>query len=533
MNLPENNNLDRDSSEYSDEWLSAYIDDELTETQRALVEQRLASDSEARQMLGDLQRVRGLVNQLSGWSGKLASPAETPLDRQPSMDAGESNRGDSNLEDSNLEDSNLEEGQAAECNANIGDYHDELQRSPEHSLHSETPESISEALDQQRLPADIHANSPPNITSPTSRLHIGRRLVSARSPYASWMRPLALAAGLLLMVGGGAWLWNSGPSWTVATSTDVGRAAPHSASGGSAASQLKMNKEGKEGADESPQSLAVEVDANSRSAAEEMQPRAAEKTLNFSSAPPLPATAAPIVSDALGRQPTPQVSDGPAEISAAKIPGLERESMSHGFAPPVAMDSLEENSASAARDAVTELRQSRSARGLNEQNSPSAPPMSTAPMHVQLAHSAGWSAAEIEAALQRLAPLLNLPPARATDPALTNTAAAIPVAVISQNPLQDQGLSLHDRLRQQPIALQEVVASDAQPFAWQTPLGQAPPDKPSTVALFVLRDEADQILQAVQATNESSSKPVWITAASGTPAPASPKQQVVLLFAPQ
>jgi hypothetical protein len=154
-------------------------------------------------------------------------------------------------------------------------------------------------------------------------------------------------------------------------------------------------------------------------------------------------------------------------------------------------------------------------------------------VQVQLAHSAGWSAAEIETALQRLAPLLNLPSARAADPALANTAAAIPVAVISQKPLEDQGLSLHDRLRQQPIALQEVVASDAQPFAWQTPLGQASTDKPSTVALFVLRDEADQILQAVQAADESSTKPVWITPASGTPRPASPKQQVVLLFAPQ
>ncbi len=70
--------------EYQEEWLSAYLDDELTEEQRQIVASRLASDPGALATLEDLKRVRKLVSELSPWSGQdlhvnIASLATTTV----------------------------------------------------------------------------------------------------------------------------------------------------------------------------------------------------------------------------------------------------------------------------------------------------------------------------------------------------------------------------------------------------------------------------------------------------------------------
>jgi anti-sigma factor RsiW len=67
--------------EFQEEWLSAYLDDELTEAQRQVVEQRLAIDPAAQATLEDLQRVRSMVAKLPSWSGpdlKFAVPVGAP-----------------------------------------------------------------------------------------------------------------------------------------------------------------------------------------------------------------------------------------------------------------------------------------------------------------------------------------------------------------------------------------------------------------------------------------------------------------------
>lgn len=67
--------------EFQEEWLSAYLDDELTAEQRQVVEQRLAIDPAAQSMLDDLRRVRSMVSKLPSWSGsslKFAIPDELP-----------------------------------------------------------------------------------------------------------------------------------------------------------------------------------------------------------------------------------------------------------------------------------------------------------------------------------------------------------------------------------------------------------------------------------------------------------------------
>lgn len=58
------------SQEFHEHWLSAYLDDELSSEERSLVERQLAEDPQARQLLEDLRRVRGLVATLPNWQGK-------------------------------------------------------------------------------------------------------------------------------------------------------------------------------------------------------------------------------------------------------------------------------------------------------------------------------------------------------------------------------------------------------------------------------------------------------------------------------
>jgi anti-sigma factor RsiW len=79
--------------EFQEEWLSAYLDDELTDEQRRVVEQRLAVDPAAHATLEDLQRVRSMVANLPSWSGpalKFAMPSGTPgsFDEADSEDDG-------------------------------------------------------------------------------------------------------------------------------------------------------------------------------------------------------------------------------------------------------------------------------------------------------------------------------------------------------------------------------------------------------------------------------------------------------------
>ncbi len=57
------------SQEFQEHWLSAYLDNELSTDERALVERRLEEDPEARELLEDLKRVRGLVATLPTWQG--------------------------------------------------------------------------------------------------------------------------------------------------------------------------------------------------------------------------------------------------------------------------------------------------------------------------------------------------------------------------------------------------------------------------------------------------------------------------------
>ena len=481
MNQPENNHVAQDSSEYSEEWLSAYIDDELTEARRAIVEQRLASDSETQQLLDDLQRVRGLVNQLPAWSGKLISDG-------------------------------------ANFNATTG------------------------------------AAQPTQQTSLESFAHAGQR----RS--ASWLRPLALAACLLILLGGGVWFLNSGSSWTVATSTGGGyhlQDAPLSA----AATSMNAEDEADNVAElaksfGSPRAAAMKAEVKADNSQEpptaaansshESLPNPFDANDSLPSATRLESTASRVSGDAsdlaslppadearnaLGMSPPPAPA---AALSLGAIAGKQAPiaaSEPPQQPPPTSPLAMRDYGSSATAEgsldtAEGSLDVEAQALGRSSQDK--------ANIKVQIAHSPSWSANDIDAALERLALLLNLPTPQPSDPAIANSAAAIPIAIVTLKPPTAESAS-HGNilLREQAVRLQEVVPADARRLAWQAPFAKSLVGQPSTVALFVLRDEAEQILQAAQQAGELANTPVWISSASGTSTPASPKQQVVLLFAPQ
>ena len=63
-------NRSNESDEFQDEWLSAYLDDELSAPQRLIVEKRTATDASTQELLVDLQQIRQLIQELPPWTGQ-------------------------------------------------------------------------------------------------------------------------------------------------------------------------------------------------------------------------------------------------------------------------------------------------------------------------------------------------------------------------------------------------------------------------------------------------------------------------------
>lgn len=510
------NPSDQTHTEYSEEWLSAYIDDELSDAQRAIVEQRVAGDSHAQRLLNELQHMRGLIGQLPSWSGGL-------IDHEAATE---------------------------------GKPQSEL------SLHSE---SFAETLEQACRSHD--EDSQAGLGSQADRVHaagdVARRDVS-------WWRPVALAACLALLAGGGIWWWQSESATTLATAARITEPQENRARDDvSAVPQLRA----------APEASGVEtlkLEASGVETPLEMASRGAVGSANGmgggmgggmmeSAAGALDAARATAPAGA-------SMAESSSEAVVANSPSAARlqfplpteESAPYFAQPPPALRSADrsaEGDSDLLRGAVEERGLAKSSVAdlepdtQNEaQQSRIAASARSPADQVQLAHSAGWSSAEVTRALQRLAPMLNVPLAPSSGQDDTGQdglgrAADIPIALIAQRPAAEQATPLMDVLSQQSVALQQVAPSEAKSFLGATLPKQAsatrdkaaadmsPPadarQVAPTVALFVLREEAEQILQAARQSGEMLSNPVWITSASGSTTPAGPKQQVVLLFTPQ
>ncbi len=165
MNTP-TTQLENDWGEFHEEWLSAYLDGELNEEQRQVVEARLAEDAGARELLSDLERVRGLVRQLPAWPGAGLSSA--------SILAGTSA--------------------------------------------STAPEAPSADPLKEALPSEPRGESlADSLTEPLQ----SRRSRPRPAAWMSWLRPLAVAASLLLALGLGFLWWPGTSPWTSLASRNV------------------------------------------------------------------------------------------------------------------------------------------------------------------------------------------------------------------------------------------------------------------------------------------------------------------------
>jgi hypothetical protein len=173
-NKPE---FDDGQTEYQEEWLSAYLDGELTDEQRQIVEARLAVDANAQTTLADLERVRTLVKQLPAWNGRPVVLSSEILS--------------ATADDENVE---FEVNTTRAMIANA-----------ERANADKEGDDIDMALAE--------------TTSPD--LDISERWLECnRSPSNwRWLRPLAAAASLLLMVGIGYLLWPDSGSMDLASSS--------------------------------------------------------------------------------------------------------------------------------------------------------------------------------------------------------------------------------------------------------------------------------------------------------------------------
>ena len=172
MNMS-NTDFDHENTDFQEEWLSAYLDGELSSQQRTLVEQRVSEDPAMAAILDDLRKVRSLVSSLPRW------------------DAGELS--------------------AAAIIARA----DEVEE-----LDSDFPQRDDAAHDQDALPLDdvdsiVHREP---LGGTTDEEFLTARL-TRRTSYMRWLRPAAMAASLLLIAGVGYTLWPDGPRSELAVST--------------------------------------------------------------------------------------------------------------------------------------------------------------------------------------------------------------------------------------------------------------------------------------------------------------------------
>ncbi len=597
MNPSDHNHITRDPqgdgpSEYSEEWLSAYVDDELTAAQRAIVEHRIAVDAGTQRLLSELQHMRTLIGQLPQWSGGQIDHARA-TQRATQSDL---------LLDAQAFNQTLTEA----CRAHGEDLQDKL------------------ASPASPLPSASHA----------PRTDV------------SWWRPVALAACLALLVGGSLWWWQMDATTNLATSATTTeklaetrpdteltrRAEPEAARSAEPVrdnqlhldNQLDLDNQLTRGDELVRGGLARPGEATSGAAAARPVPQLkqapAGSRFEAMQVEPLQAPAVADRASRSGIMPEGDASerrlgDGRLDRAAGANFGDANSGGARLAGPPSDGRGAGEMKSAANEASESEQRQllfSAEDRGTADRGTADR---GTAG-EVQLAHSPGWSAQEVSQALPRLTPLLNLPegpPGDAADmaqaqvdPTLSSNAlenttlgysslrgggqaggalasselasselasselasselasgapvAGIPIALIAQRPPRAQAPALLDVLSRQSVPLQPIAASQVEyDFSRAMPAEQtrsadeprtedkaskaaaappysltAPPRRAPTLALFVLREEAEQILQTARQSGEMLGNPVWITSATARSTPSGPKQQVVLLFTPQ
>jgi hypothetical protein len=538
--------FDSGHSEFQEEWLSAYLDEELTADQRAIVEQRLDSDPAARQLLDDLQRIRGLVVQLPTWpfGGKPLSVAE-------------------------LENAALEE--LDDCPVASG-----LEASP--------PGSVL-ALDAETIEPSLH--------SPESEQSEGHFQVQhlSRSDWSRW-KPLAIAAGTLAMVGVGFSMWRA--QFYAQPLADAGRAAPTSRSMEVAQADSRTFDDDSVLSDDSRGLEQVTMfdrlstnEAASASLAEEVVSMPAiESRLADSPA----SMAAPLEPNSRG--------DGLGALSPPESLGIARadekpalreagESLALRFPPAAASSQTASMPATGAFKQAGELNQNLApARGGLAEPSPrpeSAPVVENQSLLV--ARGEAWSDQDFEFAMASVASSLNVsssnadvrPNAGRQRNSVQLIGGGFPLAIATIHSERDPADSLASLLESNlavdwfvapqtnpdyesggrlPLSRNVPADSAALPLAapddsrsenkrmvegeyeltqlalseLKEKLQGGPSASASSIALFLRRSQAEQVLREVKARGMTTTSPLWITLASPEAASGTPNEKVILIL---
>jgi len=477
--------------EYTDEWLSAYLDDELNPGQRAIVEQRLVVDTEAAELLKDLERVRGLVGSLPAWLGNDV-PWSLPTGLQPNSSADEASQTD-------LINGRLQPVPETEASRIEGDYHNELQPAVHATSHTA---GLTERVDKNSLTLESR-------TGPRSLSH---PLFPGWST--AWSRSLSLAACVLLAVGVGWYLWSKDEPRSVATSSGTsniaGRGVAESKSEGDMTAELFFEAERAAAEPATTSAFDFSPEAMSRGQDSlESGRRRAEGQEGLSApggaaqAKAFPLSASPAASDlSAASDPTAANASG-LTLPAAPLPSLS--------SPP----------------------------------NPAASPL-------VLAHSSAWTPGDIRDGLARLAPLLNISvpfnesalagvqgldiqaSTRSADSQARAESAPFPVAIVAREKSNGDVSQLVSLLMEPEFGLVGLGNGTSQPpQADMVPLA-ADSDSPATmVALFVTYGQAENILEKLRGAGEVSGSVVWITAAAAANQPPVAAQKVVVVLTPK
>lgn len=215
--------FDMENSDFQEEWLSAYLDDELSPEQRLVVEQHLSSNPAAQALLVDLQRIRKLVVELPDWNGpQISVPVDQlTIEPAPASDPGE----DAGRVSEGADDGLSDDADGAEA----GDVPSEseslatLEGDFEIDVNDLTNEEFDRGASVSQL--DLENDDLVDSPRPVSYLLLSR-----------W-RPLAVAASVLVMGGLGYALWSengirelaSNLSRTVAPSAEADSSVPDTA----------------------------------------------------------------------------------------------------------------------------------------------------------------------------------------------------------------------------------------------------------------------------------------------------------------
>jgi hypothetical protein len=515
MNTAEDNYEDQ-PDEYQEDWLSAYLDDELSEGQRQIVEERLRYDSAAQQLLADLSRVRKLVGSLPAWPSSSTTISLPGRVRNP-VDADNVNLDEAGWQASNARKTRQQTGVDAESDS--GETIASFQIiEPECDLDSEPDVFARQLLEDDPLGEVNRAETEPGSVVWNSK-HSSQRGLFA------WIKPAVLAASLLAAAGIGYLLWKrDAAQLMVATDrnfspTQTGQAVP-------AEARVEAFTASDEPPENQPDADDAPFDTMSLPA-----PLATEEVESSQSAPP-PSVAmksADMASNDAGLQSLPNAIDPSSDPNQPYSPS---EATPRMFEMPQ-QSALPEMSLEIPQTAQRSLPATGAASIELPSDDSTLSATLEAPSDVLVAFSTGWDSQAMQQALTELRAMQMIPTVeggQSTDGVATagirSVGSQVPLVIGNIEPATDLTQTLQE--------LKQVGGIQDAGLAEGTRVDQSempdPSNSPRVLILFLLKGQAEETIDRIRAYLAPGSTPVWISGATAANSQADPLRPVVLLL---